>query len=462
MPYTFAICTLGCKVNQYESECIKGLLEAKGFEALPFSAVCDIYIVNSCTVTAESDRKVMQMCRRAIRLNPSAFVCVIGCMAQISPEKLAAIPGIGFVGGNTSKKDVVDEIIRRFPPRGIDAGETTGEERTVDPVIAPVEAPLPSVKVDPFSPGQPYEPLSLESFGHTRAVVKIEDGCDSACAYCVIHTARGPARSRPEADVLKEVEGLAGAGYKEVVLTGIELSSYAYDLPGLLEKVSAVKGIERIRLGSLDPAYITKERISRLRAADKLMPHFHISLQSGSSRILAKMKRKYNAGTALERIKFLKETFPGACLFADVITGFPGETEEDFRETVDFVREVGFLHLHIFPYSKRAGTVAASMTDQVPEDVKRDRAARLDAIQREIKRGILEEIVRSGRKLRVLFEANKTGHSEEFIEIKVAEGSLGSGSANKTCHRSSFKKGEIIDCRPLYTDGDVIYVDAAD
>ena len=458
MAYSFGICTLGCKVNQYESECIRGLLENRGFVSMPFSAKCDVYIINSCTVTGESDRKVMQMCRRAVRTNPEAFVCVIGCMAQIAADRLAQIEGISYIGGNVSKGKVVDVIAAHFFPEeksSTDAGKGGSGNASVPRTIGQI------IDAEPFAVDQPYEPLCLSDVGHTRAVIKIEDGCDSACSYCIIHTARGPARSRGPEDVLSEIEQLAKAGYKEVILTGIELSSYSYDLPELLIQTGNISGIERIRLGSLDPAFITEERIHRFSQAEKLMPHFHISLQSGSSKILAKMRRKYNAQTAFKRVKYLKESFPGACLFADIIVGFPGETEEDFEETVNFIKEIPFLHLHIFPYSKRKGTPAAAMPDQVPDNIKRERAARLDSIQKEIKRKLLEEVVKSGKTLKVLFEANRTGHSEEFIEIKIAERSGCSCSADSACtggRKISVKKGEIAECTPLYTDGDVIYV----
>ena len=437
MVLSVGICTLGCKVNFYESECLRGMLEKEGFVTRDFSEVCDIYVINSCTVTGESDRKVMQMCRRAVKINPEAYVCVTGCTAQISPDRIGAIPGIDYICGNASKSAVIDRIREYAANR-----QASGRKPVID--------------VKSFGSPAEYEPLRLDSTGHTRAIIKIEDGCDSACSYCIIHTARGPARSRPEADILEEIERIAAAGYKEVVLTGIELSSYSGDLPELVKKAVAIPGIHRIRLGSLDPAYITKDRILRLRETPELMPHFHISLQSGSSKVLASMRRKYNAKTALERILFLKDTFPGAMLFADIIVGFPGETDEDFNETVEFIKKVRFLHLHIFPYSRRSGTVAASMSGQLTSAQKKQRAGALAQIQRGIKREILEKVVRSGdagQYLKVLFEEGETGHSEEFIEIKKAEDPQDASSAV-----SLSEKGMISLCRPLYTDGDIIYV----
>ncbi len=436
MALTVGICTLGCKVNFYESECIKELLEKEGFEIRDFSEKCDIYIINSCTVTGEGDRKVKQACRRAVKTNPGAFVCVTGCTAQIAPEKLAGISGIGYICGNRSKKAIVDRILEYA--KGVRGSSENAE-----------------IDVQDFGPAPEYEPLKLSATGHTRAFIKIEDGCNSSCSYCIIHTARGPARSRPEDDILDEIRRMAKAGYKEVILTGIELSSYEGDIPGLAKKAGEIPGIERIRLGSLDPAYITKERIMRLKEAPKLMPHFHISLQSGSSHVLAAMKRKYNAKTALDRIMFLKQTFPDASLFADIIVGFPGETEQDFNETLEFIKKIRFLHLHIFPYSRRNGTIAASMPGQLSSAEKRRRAGALAEIQRSIKRSILEQAVKAGqegRLLKVLFEEGRTGHSEEFFKIKAED----AGSTPSAAKMS--EKGTISLCRPLYTDGDVIYV----
>ncbi|MBR0159028.1 MAG: tRNA (N(6)-L-threonylcarbamoyladenosine(37)-C(2))-methylthiotransferase MtaB [Clostridia bacterium] len=477
---TAGICTLGCKVNFYESECIAQLLEAEGVEILPFESVCDAYIVNSCTVTGESDRKVTQMVRRAVRNNPDALVCVVGCMAQVAAERLRAIPGVAFVGGNKEKRAVVDFILSHLCParegsqkregaQQREGGQTTATEVAQSTDFTAFREPV--VYVPEFGNRPEYEPLGLSATAHTRAIVKIEDGCNSACAYCLIHTARGPARSRSEEDVLTEVRALAAAGHKEVVLTGIELSSYGGDLPELVRKVGEIDGISRIRLGSLDPAFLTRERIDRLAAVPKLMPHFHISLQSGSSRVLASMRRKYNAATALERIKYLKERFPGACLFADIIVGFPGETEADFSETVQFIQKVRFLHLHIFPFSRRTGTVAATMPGQLTSAQKRARCAELAAIQSGIKRELLEAIVngetalpkapaqcpgqRSVPLLEVLFEDEHGGHSREFIEVRLAEeGGAQNGQKNAS---GGAARGEIRYCQPLYTDGDVIY-----
>jgi len=439
MKFTAGICTLGCKVNFYESECIAAKLEKLGVEMLGFDRVCDIYIINSCTVTAESDRKVTQMCRRAVARNPEALVCVTGCMAQVDPKRLAAIPGVAFVCGNKEKGAVVRRVAEYIQTCEARGSKSANSEAASEPEIS----------VPAFSKNDAYEPLALIKTAHTRAIVKIEDGCNSACTYCIIHTARGPARSRAEADILSEIRRLADSGYREVVLTGIELSSYSGDLGALVQHAGEIPGIERIRLGSLDPYYIKPELTAKLAECPQLMPHFHISLQSGSDKTLRAMHRKYTSARARANILCLRDHFPSACFFADIIVGFPGETEEDFEDTVNFIKDIGFLHLHIFPYSRRAGTPAASMPDQVPQAVKRERAARLAAIQAEIKKEFLEGIVSSGRHLKVLAEADLSGHSEEFIEVKFACGGSGAEEAMPV-------QGCIYDCIPVSTDGDTL------
>ena len=436
MDFSAGICTLGCKVNFYESECIAAKLEELGVEMRGFDRVCDIYIVNSCTVTGESDRKVTQMCRRAAALNPDALICVTGCMAQVAPERLAAIPGVSFVCGNKEKGAVVRKV-----KEYIDLCEARGTKN------ANIPGSAAEIEVAPFGKNADYEPLQLIKTSHTRAIVKIEDGCNSACTYCIIHTARGPARSREETDILNEVRRLAERGYREIVLTGIELSSFSGDIAGVVKRAGEIPGIERIRLGSLDPCFIKPELTEKLAECPKLMPHFHISLQSGSDRILRAMHRKYNSAKARANILCLRKAFPAACFFADIIVGFPGETEADFEDTVNFIKDIGFLHLHIFPYSRRTGTPAASMPDQVPKAVSRERAARLAAIQADIKKEFLEETVASGRHLKVLAEADRSGHSEEFIEVKID--CSGAGAFEPV-------QGRIYDCIPVYTDGETL------
>ncbi|MBR5279657.1 MAG: tRNA (N(6)-L-threonylcarbamoyladenosine(37)-C(2))-methylthiotransferase MtaB [Clostridia bacterium] len=425
---TASICNLGCKVNYYESEFYAQELAKLGVKVVPFPENADIYIINSCTVTAESDRKGLQMIRRASAKNPNAFIVVTGCLAQMDPQRVSTIPGVDCIIGNTNKL----EVLRRI------TAYINGEIGKSESVY--IQAPS-------FPPAPCYEPMELLSTHHARATVKIEDGCNSHCAYCIISTARGPARSKAPDDVLREVRNLAAVGYKEVILTGIELASYEGDLPFLVKEMGNIPGIERIRLGSLDPAYLTPARIDKLREATKLAPHFHISLQSGCTATLNRMRRKYNREMALKNLRHLREAFPEAQFFADIIVGFPGETEEDFLETVDFIQQIRFLHLHIFPYSKRAGTEAATMEHQVSKEIKSQRGRTLAAVQQAIKREILENVVKNGTPLPVLFETEENGvaigHTHHFMEIEV--------------QGLSDVRGKILSILPVSTNGDRLF-----
>lgn len=398
--------TLGCKVNQYESEAIAEEFQKNGFIIGRFSEKCGIYIINTCTVTAESDRKTRQMIRRAARHNPKAYVLVTGCYSQLNPGKTAGIDGVDFICGNSNKMRLVDAALGL-----IASGEKNGAA---------------DIKVDDIDKA-PLEPMTIHASERTRAFVKIEDGCDNKCAYCIVPQARGHVRSKPMPEIISEVEGLVAGGYREVVLTGIETACYGKDfeekvnLADLLCEVDKIEGIERIRLGSLDPSLMRPEFVDRIAGLSHLAPNFHLSIQSGSSTVLASMKRKYNAETAEKYIAYIREKIPGVTFNADIIVGFPGETEELFNETVEFVRRVKFTHLHIFPYSKRAGTVAADMPDQVPEEVKSDRLQRLEAAQREVAYSIAEGYI--GQQREVLFElcedGKAVGHTPEFLEVTV-------------------------------------------
>lgn len=424
-----AVINLGCKVNFYETEYFTQELVKMGFDiAENEDSPADAFIVNSCTVTAESDRKVMQTVRRIARENPSSFIAVTGCMAQVAPERIAKIPEVDAVIGNISKckvlellKDFRDGKTGKLNPPVIEAGDFTG----------------PCV----------FEKMAISSTSRARATVKIEDGCNSACSYCLIHTARGPARSKPRKDALEEIKVLAANGYSEIVLTGIELLSYNDDLLKLAEEAAEIDGIKRIRLGSLDPFTIKPEWTDRICRNSKIAPHFHISLQSGSDRTLRNMRRKYTSETALSNIMYLKEKFPEANLFADIIVGFPGETDEDFRETVEFIKKVRFLHLHIFPFSPRKGTPAYTMADQIPQEIKKERARTLAGIQADIKLSILNRTVEAGKPVEVLFETDENGishgHSDSFIEISAAS--------------DKELRGQILNVLPLSTDGDIIF-----
>ena len=402
------IYTLGCKVNQYESEAISEGLQARGVEIAPPSEVCDIYIINTCTVTAESDRKACQFVRRAIQKNPDAYILVTGCMAQVSEARIASIAGVDYVCGNTDKLSVVDAALSL-----VKAGKKNA---------------FPVVNVKEIS-SAPFEKMSITEFERTRAYVKIEDGCESRCAYCIIPSARGRIRSKPMEDVISEVSALVRGGCREVVLTGIETASYGRDLDGadlatLLREVDRIEGIGRVRLGSLDPSLITPSFVEKIADLKSLAPHFHLSLQSGSSRVLALMRRKYNADMAMRGIELLRERIPDVKFTTDVIVGFPDESEEDFEQTLEFAKKAEFLMMHVFPYSKRAGTPAAVMPNQIPQQVKKCRAARLSAAGAEIRHRILEKKVNTAKECSVLFETYADGmaygHTADFIEVTVS------------------------------------------
>lgn len=406
MEYTLGIYTLGCKVNQYESEAIAEAAENAGFTICDPSERCDVYIINTCTVTGESDRKSRQFIRRAISENASATVIVTGCLTQVSADSVASIEGVDYICGCRDKLRTVDAAL-----------SLVGREKLPHPII----------EVDDLT-GAGFENMSIKSFPRTRAYIKIEDGCESNCTYCIIPRARGSIRSKPAKDVLCEVTRLKESGCREVVLTGIETAAYGrefgdgYRLAELLSDVDEIAGTDmRIRLGSLDPSLFRKDFVTKIAHLGSIAPHFHLSMQSGSSSVLARMKRRYNADMALEGIELLKTAIPDVQLTCDMIVGFPGETEDEFSDTLDFMKKVGFLDAHIFSYSRREGTPAASMEGQVPPDIKHERSARLISAQREITYGILDGMI--GKTLPVLFEARNgelfTGHTASFVEVGV-------------------------------------------
>ena len=383
------------------------LLREKNCNIKDVNEICDAYIVNSCSVTSDTDRKVFKLIRRLIRNNPCAVICVTGCMAQLRPQDITKISDEVdiIVMGNERKQEIVDKLVDVLNKKNT---TTTGW------------AVQKNVIVKPFTDS--LIPTKLEEFSRTRAYVKIEDGCDAKCSYCTICKARGPVRLRPIEECVDEIRTLAQNGCKEIVLTGIEISAYT-SLAELISVVDKIDGIERIRLSSIDPFYLNKKNIDAISKSKKLMPHFHISLQSGSSSILAKMRRKYNADTAKKNLVYLKEKFINCNLFADIIVGFPTETEDDFYETVDFIKEIEFLHLHIFPYSKRNGTEAAAMDGQIDESEKNKRAAILASIQKEIKLKLLNNAIYGNKRYKVLVETQNNkeavGHTEEFFEVKI-------------------------------------------
>ena len=397
---TVAFYTLGCKVNQYDSQAMLEQFLKAGYEARDFHERADVYVINSCVVTATGEKKSLQAMRRAMKKNPQAEVILAGCLAQKDAEGLLE-RGLRLVIGNQRRNEIVSLLKEAV------ANETQ---------IAAVDSVLRI----------PFEKMEIANFdGHTRAVMKIQEGCDRYCAFCIIPYVRGGIRSRDVADVRQEAMRLSQAGYSEVVLTGIHLSSYGRDLDGtdtLLDAVRAAAeppGIRRIRLGSLEPVIATEAFVVQLAKINKLCPQFHLSLQSGSDRVLKSMRRRYTADEYLAAARRLQAAFPGCALTTDVITGFPGETEEEFKQTLDFCREVGFARIHVFPYSKREGTPAALMEGQLPKAVREERAQRLIALAEELaesySRG-LQDTVQD-----VLFEEESgegaSGYTPQYVEV---------------------------------------------
>ena len=422
--------TLGCKVSQYETEAIGEEFETRGFTVMPFDSVCDAYVINTCTVTAESDRKSRQIVRRAIQRNPDAIVAVVGCYSQRTPEELLKIDGVDIVLGTDKKLEVVGRV-----------------EKMLD---NPDETPY--CKVEDLNVAS-FEPMTITKAPRTRAYVKIEDGCESKCTYCAISSARGRVRSKLPEDVIREVEGLYQNGTKEIVLTGIETGSYGkdfdieYGLGDLILELDRRHSCERIRLGSLAPELIGKSFVDKVKDCKILAPHFHLSIQSGSDNVLRGMKRRYSRAMALANIKYIKDNIPGACFTTDLMVGFPGESEEDFLDTVSFVKEVEFIDVHVFAYSKRRGTPAASYDGQIEESEKKKRSARLIAIKNEVRDGVLSQIVDLGKPLSVVLETyddgRYTAHSDNYLEISV-EGPEG-------------LQGEIVEVAPTsHKDGAII------
>ena len=402
MAYTISAYTLGCKVSQYESEAILEEAERRGFVAVK-SGIADVYVVNTCTVTAEGDRKCRQLIRRLAKNAPNAKILVCGCYAQVAPEELEKIDCIDYISGTSDKLKTVDRAIELLDGRDIPRVEVTSLD------------------------GAAFEKMQIHRAPRTRAYVKIEDGCENRCAYCKIPEARGNVRSKSIADTIEEIRILASGGVKEVVLTGIETASFGVDtgesLADLLIEADKIDGIERIRLGSLEPTLMRPlfiEKISRLK---KLTPHFHLSMQSGCSRTLAAMKRKYNADMALKNIEAVRAAIDGVQFTTDVIVGFPGESDEDFKETLAFVKKARFLQTHVFKYSKRSGTAAATMKYQVPDNIKHERSQTLTAVCAEITAELLNEEIEKRPLQKVLFEQKANGawcgHTASFIEVRA-------------------------------------------
>jgi len=404
----YIIATLGCKVNQYETQAMDALLRARGHESAAPGEIADAVIVNSCAVTAESGRKSRQTIRRLRDENPGAVLAVCGCYSQLSPDETAAL-GAEVIFGSAEHESFV-----RAVERAVSGG---GGEREID---------------EPFRRRE-FEKLAAGAVsGRTRAMLKIQDGCVNFCSYCIIPYTRGRLRSLPLADAAAETARLASEGYGELVLTGIEIASYGLDLPGkpdlaaLVETVAASSGDMRIRLGSLEPTVVTEELCRRLAAAGKLCRHFHLSLQSGCDRTLRAMNRKYDTARFFAAAELLRRYFPGCGLTCDLITGFPGETERDHAETLDFLRRCAFSDMHIFPYSRRPGTPADAMPDQCSRAVKAARAREAQAVAASLHRAFLDQSL--GKTLPVLFETESegfsAGHSDTYVLVRASGAGL--------------------------------------
>lgn len=407
---TVAPLTLGCKVNQYETDGMIELLKEAGMTAVSFEEKADVYLINTCSVTNMADKKSRQMIHRAKKLNPDAVVIAAGCYVQAAKDKLMEDDRISIIIGNNKKKDIV-RILEDY----LQAGVT--DEGMLD-----------------ISAEKEYEPLTINStLEHTRAYVKIQDGCNQFCSYCIIPYVRGRIRSRDIASIIEEVERLALTGVREIVLTGIHISSYGKDkenevgLADVIGAISKIESIKRIRLGSLEPSIITDEFIDRIVDNEKVCPHFHLSLQSGCNTVLKRMNRKYTCEEYFEKCEMLRKAFDRPALTTDVIVGFPGETEEEFRETVDYLTKLNLYEMHIFKFSPRQGTVAAGMKDQVAPEIKNQRSDVLLALSERNKQAY--EASFRGENLDVLVEEKVRregkdgyrGHTERYMDIFVEE-----------------------------------------
>lgn len=407
-----ALHNLGCKVNSYETEAMTQLLKKAGYEIVSFQDQADVYIINTCSVTNMADRKSRQMLHKAKKQNPNAVVVATGCYVQTATEKVAQDLSIDLVVGNNRKKDIVEILNEYYEEK--EAGEQVKEEYVID-----------------INHTDEYEDLEISTVTeHTRAHLKIQDGCNNFCSYCIIPYARGRIRSRTMESIKAELERLSASGFKEIVLTGINLSCYddnGKKLIDVIEMADNVNGIERIRLGSLDPEVVTEDFVERLGKVKKICPHFHFSLQSGCDKTLKAMNRHYTSDEYYEKCQLIRKYIDNPAFTTDVIVGFPGETEEDYISSREFVKKVKFAELHVFKYSKRDGTVAAKMPNQIDEKIKTLRSEDLIKTGEELTKEFRQAKI--GQDTTVLFEEkilldNKeywVGHTVDYIKIAVSE-----------------------------------------
>jgi threonylcarbamoyladenosine tRNA methylthiotransferase MtaB len=407
-----ALHNLGCKVNSYETEAMQQLLENAGYEIVPFTEEADVYIINTCSVTNIADRKSRQMLHRAKNMNPGAVVVAAGCYVQAAGEELKKDEAVDLVIGNNKKTELVSILEDYFSDK-----EEELEENIID-----------------IRETREYESLSIDKIAdHTRAFIKVQDGCNQFCSYCIIPYTRGQVRSRRPEEVAEEIKRLTASGFQEVVLTGIHLSSYGKDFPeeerltllDLIVRIHEIEGLKRIRLGSLEPRIVTEEFAATLSGLDKICPHFHLSLQSGCDSTLKRMNRHYTAEEYLNCCNILRKAFHNPAITTDVIVGFPGETEEEFLTTREYLEKVNFYEMHVFKYSKRNGTRAAQMPDQIPESEKSVRSNELLKLEKEMSLAYRKSCV--GSRTEVLmeeaYEWNGTtymiGHTREYVKAVV-------------------------------------------
>ncbi|MBQ4631326.1 MAG: tRNA (N(6)-L-threonylcarbamoyladenosine(37)-C(2))-methylthiotransferase MtaB [Clostridia bacterium] len=413
---TVSFCTLGCKVNQYETEAMITLFKDAGYEISDFGEKCDIYVINTCMVTGTGERKSRQMINRAHQKNPDALIAVVGCYSQIAPEKVSKTEGVDIVLG-TKDRHLIVELVEKH------LCKTNNKTQSY---------------VEDIMKERQYEELWITSYeDKTRAFVKIEEGCTEFCSYCIIPYARGPVRSRPLESIKKEALTLSKNGYTEIVLTGIHIGSYGRDLPSLslidaINTVSETEGIERVRLGSVEPRVLTEDFVKEISKNPKVCDHFHISLQSGCDKTLKAMNRKYTTNEYRMAVKRLRDAFDNPAITTDIITGFPGETREDFETTLDFVKEIAFSEVHVFPFSPRSGTKAADMDNQIEKKEREARAKELIAVANELHKEYINSFL--GKKYDVLFEQKcgdgmYEGHMTNYIKVKVK-------SETNICHKT--------------------------
>ncbi len=393
-----AFYTLGCKVNHYETQAMEELFRKAGYEIVPFEETADIYVVNTCTVTQISDKKSRQMLSRAHTKNPDALIAAVGCYAETARETVSALEGVSLVLGTEGRKDIVTLCERALKGQGAEALYPTPFQRRA------------------------FEELSATHDSRTRAVLKIQDGCNSFCTYCAIPFARGALRSRTMESCRKELESLAKAGYREVVLTGIQLSAYGADLDekvdlcDVIRLADSIEGIDRVRLGSLEPRTVDERFLETVKACPSLCRQFHLSLQSGSDTVLQRMNRRYSTEEYRKAVRLLRESFDDVAITTDIIAGFVGETEQEYAETVSFVREIGFARIHVFPYSKRNGTKAASMPGHLQRSVKEARAKELIAVGKKLEQAFVQAQI--GKTVQVLMEDDGTGYTGNYVRVR--------------------------------------------